>query len=256
MASDITVGEMPETPEKPKKSIFIRLWPVYLIGAVFGLAYYMGWTDYLTFDALRENKAALNGFIESNFILAFVGFIVLYAVLTMFMLPASVVTITGGLLFGLYFGTAGTVVGATIGASALFLAAKTSFSDVLRGVAGPFLGKMQKGFDEDALSYMFALRLIPLFPFAVVNIAPALLNAKYRDYLITTFFGIIPGTAAYTWLGAGLGASFDAGENPDLATFGANLLPAFVALGVVALIPVAYKKIFKKSAAVAEGAAD
>lgn len=255
MASDITANDMAEQPKK-SVPIYIRLWPLYVIGGVFVLAKYMGWTDYLSFDALREHKATLNAFIEGNFILAFLGYILLYAVLTMFMLPASVVTITGGLLFGLYFGTTGTVVGATIGATALFLAAKTSIGQSLRGIVGPFLDKMQKGFDEDAMSYMFALRLIPVFPFAVVNIAPAVLNAKFRDYVITTFFGIIPGTAAYTWLGAGLGASFDKGENPDLGTFASELAPAFIALGVVALMPVAYKKFFKKSAAAAEGASE
>ena len=102
---------------------------------------------------------------------------------------------------------------------------------------------MEKGFNEDALSYMFALRLIPLFPFAVVNIAPGLLGAKYRDYFVTTFFGIIPGTLAYTWIGAAIKGTLLEGGEVDIGKLAANFVPAFVALGVVALIPAIYKKI-------------
>ena len=97
-------------------------------------------------------------------------------------------------------------------------------------------------------SYMFALRLIPLFPFAAVNIAPALLGAKYRDYAITTFFGIIPGTLAYTWIGAAVKGTLLEGGTPDIGSLASNFLPAFIALGIVALIPAAYKKLFPKKA--------
>ena len=90
---------------------------------------------------------------------------------------------------------------------------------------------------------MFALRLIPIFPFAVVNIAPGLLGAKYRDYLITPNFGIIPGTLAYTWIGAAIKGTLLEGGEVDIGSLAANFLPAFIALGVVSLIPVAYKKL-------------
>ena len=157
-------------------------------------------------------------------------------------------TVAGGVLFGLAFGTVGTVVGATIGASILFLAAKTSIGESLRSIVGPFIDKMQKGFNDDALSYMFALRLIPAFPFAVVNIAPAILGAKFRDYFITTLLGIIPGTLAYTWIGSAVGKTVRDGGVVDIKTLAANFVPAFVALGVVALIPVVYKKFFSGKA--------
>ncbi len=173
-----------------------------------------------------------------------------YAAATAFMVPASFLTISGGVLFGLVFGTSATVIGATAGACVLFLAAKTSIGETLRSVVGPFIDKMQKGFNEDALSYLFALRLIPAFPFAVVNIAPAILGAKFRDYFITTLLGIIPGTLAYTWIGVAVGDTLRAGGDVDIGTLASNFIPAFIALGVVALIPVAYKKFFKKSSAI------
>ena len=116
---------------------------------------------------------------------------------------------------------------------------------------------MEKGFNENALSYLFTLRLIPLFPFAVVNIAPALLGAKFRDYLFTTAFGIIPGTVAYSLIGNGLRQTLlDAaasGETANVAALVAeaakNFAPAFFALAFVAFIPTLYKKFFKKTAA-------
>ena len=224
--------------------------PFIALLAGLAFAFSQGWHNYLTLEGFAENIGWLDAQIAKNFFLVLIAYMAVYAAATAFMVPASFLTISGGVLFGLAFGTAGTVIGATIGASVLFMAAKTSFGETLRSIVGPFLDKMQKGFNDDALSYMFALRLIPAFPFAVVNIAPAILGAKFRDYFITTLFGIIPGTLAYTWIGVAVGDTLRAGGDVDVGTLASNFIPAFVALGVVALIPVAYKKFFKKSAAV------
>ncbi|MDP3460160.1 MAG: VTT domain-containing protein, partial [Hyphomonas sp.] len=180
------------------------------------------------------------------FLIVLASYILVYAAATTFMVPGSALTIAGGFLFGLAIGTPATVIGATLGASLLFAASKTSIGAILRDVAGPFLERMRAGFAENPVSYMFALRLIPLFPFAAVNIAPALLGARDRDYVITTFFGIIPGTLAYTWIGAAVKGTLLDGGTPDIGSLAANFAPAFIALGVVSLLPVAYKKFFPK----------
>lgn len=219
-----------------------------LIGGL-GIAYLNGWQEYLTLEGFARNLGWLDAQIERNFLMVLLAYMLVYAAATAFMVPASFLTISGGVLFGLAFGTGGTVIGATIGACILFTAAKTSIGETLRSIVGPFIDKMQKGFNEDAMSYLFALRLIPAFPFAVVNIAPAILGAKFRDYFITTLLGIIPGTLAYTWIGVAVGDTLRAGGDVDIGTLAANFVPAFIALGVVALIPVAYKKIFKKNGA-------
>ena len=143
----------------------------------------------------------------------------------------------------------------SIGACGLFLAAKSSLQDTLKGIAGPFVSKMEKEYNESPFAYLFTLRLIPVFPFAVANIAPALLGAKFRDYVITTALGIIPGTVAYSLIGNGLRETLkDAGANPESINVGdlmgatfVNMLPAFGMLVAVALIPIIYKKFFKKS---------
>ncbi|MDP1555997.1 MAG: VTT domain-containing protein [Hyphomonas sp.] len=205
-----------------------------------------GWHEYLTLESLSANASALDAMVRDNFLIVLASYILIYAAATTFMVPGSALTIAGGFLFGLAIGTPATVIGATLGASLLFAASKTSIGAILRDVAGPFLERMRAGFAENPVSYMFALRLIPLFPFAAVNIAPALLGARYRDYVITTFFGIIPGTLAYTWIGAAVKGTLLDGGTPDIGSLAANFAPAFIALGVVSLLPVAYKKFFPK----------
>ncbi len=231
-----------------KTPIYIRLWPFYIILAGLGLAWYFGLFDVLSFDTLKERREELKGFVEANLVLAFLAYIVIYALATLFMVPGALwITIAGGFLFGLFGGTPATIIGATLGASGLFLAAKTSLGKALSDLAGSWVRKLEKGFKDDEVSYMFAMRFVPAMPFPIANIAPALLGAKYRNYLLTTALGIIPGVLAYTWIGSGLGAALDAGEEPDLGTFALKLAPAFIALFVVSLIPVAYKRLSGKA---------
>lgn len=235
---------MTDTVDRKSSSIWIRLWPVYVIAAVIIGAWQMGLFQYLSLDTLRDQQDVLQAFVANNLILAVALFIAVYAAATLFMLPGALwITIAGGFLFGLVGGSLATIAGATLGASLLFFAAKTSIGSALRERAGPFMKKMEAGFNESPFSYMFALRLIPVVPFPVANIAPALLGAKYREYAITTALGIVPGVVAYTWIGHSVGASLDPEATQDLFGVVANFIPAFAALGVVALIPVAYKKI-------------
>ena len=152
----------------------------------------------------------------------------------------------GGFLFGLVGGSAATVVGATLGATTLFFIARTSVGKPLRARAGPFLKKLEAGFREDALSYMFFMRFMPMVPYPVSNIAPALLGAKPREFILATSIGIIPGVVAYTWVGAGLGGIFDRGEDLNLGGLAAQITPPLLALAVVSLIPVVIKRFRKK----------
>lgn len=235
---------MTDASEQKQSPIWVKLWPIYLIAAVMVGAWQLGLFQYLSLDTLREQQEVLQGFVANNLVLAVAIFIAVYAAATLFMVPGALwITIAGGFLFGLVGGSLATITGATLGASLLFFAAKTSIGSALRDRAGPFMAKMESGFNENPFSYMFALRLLPVVPFPVANIAPALLGAKYREYAIATAVGIIPGVIAYTWVGSGLGATFAAGEDPNLGVIARNMLPALAALGVVSLIPVAYKKI-------------
>ncbi len=243
-------GPDPEATRQGRTALWIRLWPLYVIAAGLGAAWYAGLFDLLSLETLRAQQETLSAFVANNLLLAIAAYLAVYALATLFMLPGALwITIAGGLLFGLAGGTAATVIGATLGASALFFAAKTSLGETLRNRAGPFLRRMERGFRENEVSYMFAMRLFPVVPFPVSNIAPALLGARYHNYLVTTALGIIPGAAAYTWIGASLGASLDPDETQSLFGVVQNFVPAFVALAVVSLLPVAYKKVFGRKAA-------
>ena len=235
--------------QKPKSAIK-RFAPLLIILAGLAFALSQGWHNQLTPDALAKNAVYLDNLVKENFWLVLLAFIAVYAAATAFMVPASALTIGGGFLFGVAIGAPATVIGATIGACILFLVAKSSLGETLKSIAGPFLSKMEKGFNENAISYLFTIRLIPVFPFAVGNIAPAILGAKFRDFAFTTFLGIIPGTVAYSWIGSGLrGTLLDAAKTGGAVDTGAivgaaakNMFPAFIALAVVAMIPVVYKK--------------
>ena len=242
--------------DKSPTPIWLRLWPIYLIAAVLIAAWQFGLFEYLSLDTLREQQEALQGFVANNLIVAVIAFVSVYSLITVFMMPGALwVTIAGGLLFGLVGGSLATIAGATLGASILFFAAKTSIGDALRERAGPFMKKLEAGFNDSPLSFMFAMRLMPVVPFFVANIAPALFGAKYRDYVISTALGIVPGVVAYTWVGHSLGASLDPSETQNLLGVVQNFLPAFVALGAVALIPVIYKRFAGRKASQFEEAA-
>lgn len=238
--------------------------PLAVLAGLMALAFSMGWHEYLSFKTIGLNYEALKAFIAENFIVAIFAYVMLYIFVVALSLPGGLVmTLSGGLLFGWLASAIATVFGATIGATVLFLIAKTSFGESLAARAGPWLGKLRAGFQENALSYLLFLRLVPAFPFFVVNLAPALLGVPLRTYVLGTFFGIIPGTTAFSVLGAGLGSAVESQNaiyNACLAEHGSNaasactysidtkalvtpeLLAAFVLLGVVALIPVALKK--------------
>jgi uncharacterized membrane protein YdjX (TVP38/TMEM64 family) len=232
------------TDEPKKGGGWIRYLPLLLILAGLAAAFALGLNKYLSFEALREQRAGLAAFVAAQPALAAVLFVGAYMLFTMMMLPGALwLTVGGGFLFGLGGGAALTVTGATLGASSLFLAARSALGEPLRRRAGPFLKRLEAGFQDNPFSYMLTMRFLPIVPFPVANIAPALFGAKLRDFIITTVLGIIPGVIAYTLIGSGLGAAFDSGRAPDIAGFVRPLLPAFFALAAISLAPVLIKRL-------------
>lgn len=200
---------------------------------------------FVSFETLSENRDRLLAFVDANRALAPLLFVLIYALVIGLSIPGgAIMTIAGGFLFGLWFGTLLVVLGATLGATMVFLIARTALGDTLREKAGPRVRKMEAGFQENALNYLLVLRLIPIFPFWLVNIVPALLGVGLSTYLIGTFFGIIPGSFVYASVGNGLGAVFDAGQTPDLKIiFKPEIILPIVGLAVLAILPVLHKKL-------------
>ncbi len=233
-----------------RRGIWGRLALVAVLALSLFAAWHLGVFDYLNFETLRVQRETLNAFVATNQVLAFAAFIAIYVVVTALALPGAFwITILGGYLFGLVGGAVATTIGATLGATALFVIARYLLADTLRARAGPFLKRLEAGFKENAISYLLTLRLVPVVPFFIANVAPAFLGARLSSFVWTTAVGIIPGVIAYTWIGAGLGSAFDAGEAPDIAAFARELAPAFIALAALAIAPAIYSRFKRQKAA-------
>lgn len=234
-----------------KPSLLKRLLPLIVIAIALTLFFMIGGPEYVNLETLKENREVLKAFVADNLILTIFGFIALYGLLVGISFPgAGFLTIFGGFMFGTVLGGFATVIGATLGATAIFLAARYAIGDTLSRKAGPYMQKFEKGLKENELSYLFILRLVPIFPFFVVNVVPALFNVKIRNYIVSTLFGIIPGTFVYASIGDGIGAVFEAGDDVKLSglmTQPRVLLP-IIGLIVLALIPVIYKTTRTKAA--------
>ena len=187
----------------------------------------------------------LVGFVMDRFMLAVMIYAALYVVVVALSLPGgAIMTVAGGFLFGKWLGTPIVVVAATIGATVLFLIARSAFGDVLRAKAGPFLRKMEDGFRANAFWYLLSLRLIPVFPFFAVNLVPALLGVPLATYVLATVIGIVPASFVFASFGAGLGEIFDRGEMVNLkSVLTPGIMIALVGFAVLALIPVAVKHL-------------
>lgn len=226
------------------RPLWLRLAPVAIIAVGFAAFFAFGLDRFLSFESLRENRQAILDWQSDNQVLAAVAFVAAYTAVVAFSLPGAIwMTIAGGFLFGTIQASIYVVFAATVGATAIFLAARYAFSDILRAKAGPAIRKMEAGFRENALSYLLVLRLVPIFPFWLVNLVPAFLGVPLRTFVIGTFLGIIPGSIVYTLVGNGLGAVFDAGGRPDLGLiFAPEILAPITGLALLSLVPVAYKR--------------
>jgi uncharacterized membrane protein YdjX (TVP38/TMEM64 family) len=228
-----------------------RFMPLLVVAAALATFFALGGPEYISLDSLRDNQEVLKAFVSNNFLIAVVGFVALYAFLVGISFPgASFLSIFAGFLFGVVTGTMAVVVAATLGATGIFLVARSALGTGLAAKAGPFMQKFEKGLKKDELSYLFILRLVPLFPFFIVNIVPALFDVKIRNYFIATLFGIIPGSLVYVSVGNGIGDALAAGQDVPLAglMFRPAVILPIIGLILLSMIPVLYKKFSKKKA--------
>ncbi|MGE0565297.1 MAG: TVP38/TMEM64 family protein [Pseudolabrys sp.] len=254
-------GEKQDATGTAPASALRRWLPVAVIAVLIAAAYAAGLHKQLTLETLVRHRAAIDTFINGHYIAALALFTGLYLVVVALSIPVSLfLTISSGILFGVVVGSAASIVGAAAGATIVFLVAKTAAGDLLARRAGPALEKLADGFRADAFSYLLFLRLVPLFPFWLVNLAPALFGVKLRTFVTATVIGILPGAAAFAFVGAGLDSVIGAQEAAFKACVASGqqgcklnfdvrdavtpqLLGGFVALGVVALIPIVVRRL-------------
>ncbi|ASY67542.1 TVP38/TMEM64 family protein [Sinorhizobium fredii] len=215
-----------------------------------GIAFYaLGLQDHVSLSALVRHQEALSLHVDAHPVRSGLAFFFFYVAAVVFSIPAaSVLTISAGFLFGPFLGGTITVLAATLGSSLLFLAARGVLGDLLRRRAGRFVERLAEGFRRNAFLYLLVLRLAPIFPFFIVNIAPAFFDVKLRTFVTATLIGIVPATFAYAWLGCGLddviahaGQSGHALSPSDFATKEISL--ALLALALFAALPLAYRLI-------------
>ncbi len=242
------------------RSFARRLLPLLVIVAIAAAVYLTVGRGMISLESLVQHRAAIDTFVMSHRVLAILAYIGLYTVAVALSLPgATFLTVSGGFLFGLALGAAAAVIGATAGATVIFLVARTALGEPLLRRAGPRAIKLAQEFREDAFSYLLFLRLVPAFPFFLVNLVPAFAGVGLVPFVAATALGIIPGAVAYAFAGTGLDSIIAAQKNAYDAcvaaghadchlTFDATailtpeLIGALIALALLALVPVAVKR--------------
>lgn len=239
-----------ENPTGPVQANPGRRRLVLLVGAAIAILGAVLLRDKISFDMLAANRDALVAFRDAHYIAAVALFMLIYVVLTAFSLPgATIATLSGGFLFGLFPGVLFNVSAATIGACGLFLAVRWGLGDVLaartKGSAGT-VARISKEIVANEIPVLLLMRLVPAVPFFLANLIPALVGVRLPVFAATTFFGIIPGALVFTWVGAGLDEVFARGEAPNLGIlFEPQIFGPILGLCALAALPIVLKLIRK-----------
>lgn len=230
----------------------LRHLPLVLILAVAVIGA-IAFRDVLSFDALAQHRATLLAFRDTHFLWASLGFVVAYALIVAFSVPgATVATLAGGFLFGLFPGALYNVIGATIGAVAVFLAARAGLgADVAVRIKerGGAAARLQRALQDNQWSALLTMRLVPVVPFFLANLLPAFAGVRLWPFALTTALGIIPGGVVFTSVGSGLGEVFAKGQTPDLSIiFSAPVLGPLLGLAALSALPMILKALKSKEA--------
>lgn len=216
-----------------------RLIILVVIAALLALFFALDLGRFFTLTALKANRDALAGFYAAHQIASIAAFIAIYIVQTALSLPgAAILSLAAGAIFGAVMGTLYAVTGATIGALLAFLVARYLFHDVIQQRFGGRLEHLNRELDKSGLHYLLFLRLVPVFPFFLINLGAGLTRLPLRTFFIGTFIGIIPGGFVYCNAGASLASINSIGEIAS-----PRVLGSFALLGLFALVPVIYRKI-------------
>jgi uncharacterized membrane protein YdjX (TVP38/TMEM64 family) len=243
MSASVGNAPEPQSVEPHRNWARLLLLPALILLGV-GAVFVFHLDRYLTFQALAANRAWLLKEVADNLLVALLSFGAVYIVATALSLPgATILTMTAGFLFGPILGAAIAVVSATLGATLVFVIARTSLGEVFRHRSEGALAKLKDGFAKGAFNYLLFLRLVPLFPFWLVNLVAAFLDVRLRTFVLGTAIGIIPGAAVFSYVGGGLGAVLDSGKAPDARIIlSPEILVPLLALAFLSLVPIAYRR--------------
>lgn len=237
----------PADPSLPPHPTWVRRLPILVILAA-ALIGAFAFRDALSFDNLARHRETLLAFRDAHYLWAVLVFLAAYIAIVALSLPGgTVATLTGGFLFGLFPGVLYNVLGAGTGAVLVFLAARSGFGDALSrrlDHAGGKAAKLQAALRQNEWSVLFLMRLVPLVPFFIVNLLPAVVGTSLVRFAVSTFIGIIPGALVFTSVGSGLGEVFARGEAPDLGIiFTPPVLLPLLGLATLAALPILLRAI-------------
>jgi len=227
----------------PRRAAWRRWLPLGLIMLGLVLVFVFDIDKFASFQHLRDHHQRLAQFVATHYVQAIVGYLVLYVVFVALSLPGAIwLTVAGGFLFGAVMASVLAVIAATTGATLLFLATKTSLGDYLHAHAGPWLAKVERGFADNQWSYLLMMRLFPAIPFFVANLVPAFLGVSLPVFIVTTFVGIIPATAIFATIGAGLDSVLQSSADLSLhSLLTPQVKGALIGLALLAAIPAIVK---------------
>lgn len=221
--------------ESMKKKIILLV----IVVTAIGLYYYLDLGRFLTLEGLKANRDGLLAYYANHRIAFITGYILVYTAQTALSLPgATILTLAGGAVFGAIMGTLWVNIGATTGAVCAFLLARTLLRDWVVKKFGRQMEALDRGLTGSGMSYLLFLRLVPLFPFFLVNLACGVTGLPMRTYVLGTMVGILPGSFVYANAGASLASINTLG---DVAS--PRVLISFALLGIFALAPAFYRRI-------------
>ncbi len=210
---------------------------IFIVG--FALFFGLGGYRYLSFEALKANRDKLLLYTNHHYWTMLIGVVVIYTMTTTFSIPvAAGLSLITGFLFGRWIGMAIILFSATVGATLVFLGARYVFAEAAQRRMGKVAKRMIAKFHENDFNYLLFLRLVPVFPFWLVNLVSAFTPIKIRTYIIATAIGILPGCFIFANLGQSLGRLDSRKGLLSLQTISALIL-----LGIFALLPVLIKKL-------------
>ncbi|MBU3950321.1 MAG: TVP38/TMEM64 family protein [Proteobacteria bacterium] len=221
-----------------KNKIFIVLFVVIII-----VIFYMtGLEQYMSLDFLKLRMTEFIDYYNSHKLLVIFAYATIYILVTALALPgAAVMTLAGGAVFGIHIGTAIVSISSTVGAALSFAGARYLFRDWIENKYKNNLVKFNEGIEKDSFNYILFLRLVPLFPFFVINLVLGLTRVKFKTYVLTSWIGMLPGTFVFIYAGKQL-----AGIDSVKSVMSGRVLMALSMLGLLMLVPLFYKKIKSK----------
>ncbi|MDR3509175.1 MAG: VTT domain-containing protein [Caulobacteraceae bacterium] len=231
-------------------SLARRFGPLLIVAILVALAFASGLTRHLSLHELRERRLTLLALVHAHPILSVAAYMGLYALFVALSLPiALVMTLTGGLLFGAWIGGVAAAVACTLGSGVIFIICRTAVGEALRGGAGSMIARIEAGVRRDAFAYVVALRLIPVAPFWLANLALGFVDIPLRTFLLATLIGLLPVSLIYAGLGASLNHIFASGQRVNLhALLHPSLVIPLIALGFLALAPIGARYLRRRAA--------